>query len=601
MLIAHQKKITMHTFHIPVLGLAFSIDTPLKVAQYGISSVISIVDDELIERMRAYYSQENFLPYFPIAKHSEDFRAKRITAYLNMVQDLVNKQLYYIRNSDWEKDGHALKYFALLPEGRLKDDYQQWCSLPAGKDRDALALAMQMQMKAGDIDVNLMAKVDKLNYSKKGELLAEHFSDASAALRGFAHSKLQSAVVLSAGMNPRLYAYLAEFSAFMPNADGKFEKRITLKVSDFRSALIQAKFLAKKGIWISEYRIESGLNCGGHAFATEGFLLGPILDEFKRNKNQLTEEVFGLYQAALAERNLTMSTCPAVKLTVQGGVGTNGEHQFLIDHYGVDRVGWGSPFLLVPEATTVDDDTLQNLATAQAADFYISNASPLGVPFNSFRKSTAELNRLKRIAEGRPGYPCTKKYLVSSLECGDEPVCTASRQYQQHKIKELDAQQLPEKEYAQAFEKIVEKQCLCEGLATPAYLKYRILKPRERDAVAICPGPNTAYFNKIYSLSEMVDHIYGRLDILKNVERPSFFVNELELYVKHLRTYMHDNLADLDQKKKKYIQKFQAQLLEGISYYRKLQQEVQHSFGESKDLFMEQLRKYELQLEPLRV
>jgi hypothetical protein len=30
-----------HAFHIPVLGLGFSIDTPLKVARYGISSVIS--------------------------------------------------------------------------------------------------------------------------------------------------------------------------------------------------------------------------------------------------------------------------------------------------------------------------------------------------------------------------------------------------------------------------------------------------------------------------------------------------------------------------------------------------------------------------------
>ena len=31
-----------HTFHIPVLGLGYSVDTPLKVARYGISSVVSI-------------------------------------------------------------------------------------------------------------------------------------------------------------------------------------------------------------------------------------------------------------------------------------------------------------------------------------------------------------------------------------------------------------------------------------------------------------------------------------------------------------------------------------------------------------------------------
>jgi len=38
---------------------------------------------------------------------------------------------------------------------------------------------------------------------------------------------------------------------------GKYLKEIVLKVSDFRSALIQGKFLAKMGIWgVSEYRIE---------------------------------------------------------------------------------------------------------------------------------------------------------------------------------------------------------------------------------------------------------------------------------------------------------------------------------------------------------
>ena len=40
----------IHTFHIPVMGLAYTIDSPIRVAQYGISSVISIIDDEVIER-----------------------------------------------------------------------------------------------------------------------------------------------------------------------------------------------------------------------------------------------------------------------------------------------------------------------------------------------------------------------------------------------------------------------------------------------------------------------------------------------------------------------------------------------------------------------
>ena len=38
----------MHNIHIPVMGTGFSIDTPIRVAQFGISSVISIMDDILI-------------------------------------------------------------------------------------------------------------------------------------------------------------------------------------------------------------------------------------------------------------------------------------------------------------------------------------------------------------------------------------------------------------------------------------------------------------------------------------------------------------------------------------------------------------------------
>ncbi len=53
-----------HTFHIPVMGIGFTIDTPVKVAQYGISSVISLVDDLLMEKMREFHSLKLNIPFF---------------------------------------------------------------------------------------------------------------------------------------------------------------------------------------------------------------------------------------------------------------------------------------------------------------------------------------------------------------------------------------------------------------------------------------------------------------------------------------------------------------------------------------------------------
>ena len=200
--------------------------------------------------------------------------------------------------------------------------------------------------------------------------MADEYSDALSALRGFAKSKLSSSVVFSAGYNPKLYSYIEQFPEFFPDLDGSLRKRVILKVSDYRSALVQGKILAKKGIWVSEFRVESGLNCGGHAFATEGLLMGPILDEFCKNRSVLAEELYELCRKALEAKGKTsFLAMPYQALSAQGGVGTASEHSFLLHQYGLDSIGWGSPFLLVPEATNVDEGTLKDLANAKKEDF----------------------------------------------------------------------------------------------------------------------------------------------------------------------------------------------------------------------------------------
>lgn len=584
-----------HAFHIPVLGLAFSIDSPLKVAKYGISSVMSIVDDELIERIRAHHSKDNQLYYSPIKKTEVDYRAKRITAYLNLVQQIVDTQIFYIKNEDFIPNSDLTKYYELLPDTDFsKKRYKKMLETTDADEKAILQAELKAAVYPGEIDVNIMAKVDKLNVDAKGNMLDEIYSDALSALRGFAQSVLRSSVVLSAGMNPRLYNYLSELSPFLPNRYGVLEKKIVLKVSDYRSAYIQAKYLAKKGLWISEFRVESGLNCGGHAFATEGYLLGPILEEFKQKKERLVQELSTIYRAALQEKGIEDVHTPPTKFSVQGGIGTTEEQKFLLTYYNFDSAGWGSPFLLVPEATTVDQDTLTALVQANKNDFYLSDSSPLGVPFHNFKESTAEKKRLERIAKGVPGSPCTKKYLVSNTEFSEKPICTASRVYQHAKIKELNSLQLAESEYQEQFDKITAKTCLCEGLATSAYLKYDIQKPKESSAVAICPGPNTAYFQRTYSLREMVNHIYGRHPLTLN-DRPHIFLNELQLYVDYLKNLVNNSANDV--KKLKMVKKFNDQLIQGISYYRTIVDEMKEFGFEKVQHFVSVLNDQEMQLQ----
>jgi hypothetical protein len=104
----------IHSFHIPVMGISFTIDTPLKVARYGISSVISVVDDTLIEDMRAHYSRLYQRPYVPIKKTEFDARAKRITAYLDLIDEIISFQFNELRSSGLEENSELVKYISLL-------------------------------------------------------------------------------------------------------------------------------------------------------------------------------------------------------------------------------------------------------------------------------------------------------------------------------------------------------------------------------------------------------------------------------------------------------------------------------------------------------
>ena len=275
---------SVHTFHIPVMGTGFSIDTALRVAKYGISSVLSLVDDTLVEQMRQFHSEREGEAYEPITNKDPDARARRITAYLNLLDRLIKRQVEVLQSSAFKPGSEITRYYDLLPDSELKLSYLKMLSTDDSQEKEQRQQELRRRAVPGSIDANIMTTLDSETYH--GVKQPREFSDAMSALRGFANSTLQSSMVLSAGMNPRLYTYLSKFEDFFPDETGFIKKKIILKVSDYRSALIQGKFLAKRGIWISEYRIESGLNCGGHAFATKGELMGPILEEFKDNRDR---------------------------------------------------------------------------------------------------------------------------------------------------------------------------------------------------------------------------------------------------------------------------------------------------------------------------
>lgn len=587
----------VHNFHIPVMGLAYTIDSPIRVAKFGISSVISIIDDEIIEKMNILYHQRNNFSYQEISNKVEDYRAKRITAYLNMVNEVVNHQFENFKQ-ELSKSKEALnQYISTLP---TKSDFtKRLKNLAEQKENFAENIwrFLDSHLSAGSIDVNVMTKVDKDNFEGKVQLPIIH-SDAHVSLRGFANSKLSSSIVLSAGMNPRLYSYFESFPDFFPNEKGQLKKKIILKVSDFRSAMIQRNFLAKKGLWVSEYRVESGLNCGGHAFATEGLLLGPIMEEFKQKKNELITSAHEIMVNALQQKGMPCPKTPfEMKITVQGGVGTAEEHEFLLENYEVDSIGWGSPFLLVPEATSVDPETRKLLSGSKEEDYYLSTISPLGVPFNTIKGTTNQFLKEDKIARNKAGSSCPKKYLALSKEFGPEGICTASRKYQKVKLNDLELmkEEINQQDYEKRKVKITEKSCLCVGLVNSSYLENEIPIKGEKQGVVVCPGPNLAYFDKEVSLADMVKHIYGNINIMPDMDRPNVFVNELKLYVNYFKNELEDFTDTVTKAQVKKWQVFKSNLIEGVNYYEKLFAETQF-FKDQSAKIKTQLEAYKQQI-----
>ena len=573
-----------HTFHIPVMGTGFTIDTPLRVAKYGITSVISLVDDVLIEQIRKLHCRRAEEPYEEICGHEEDARARRITAFLNLLDRLVGRQVQALRASPFDEGSDITRYYEMLPDTPLKSAYSRMLATSDPADKARQQDELRRLAVPGTIDVNIMTKLDRDIY-RNGKTLAPEFADGMAALRGYANSSLTSSIIFSAGMNQRIYTYAAQFADFSPDEDGIIKKKIILKVSDWRSAMIQGKFLARRGLWISEFRIESGLNCGGHAFATTGLLMGPILEEFKLRKVELYEMLHAIYREARAATSEPLVDVPLeTRITAQGGIGTAAEDRLMLQHYRVDGTGWATPFLLVPEVANLDDAHFQMLSKAADRDVHLSDASPLGIPFWTLRNSASEERRRGRKREGKPGSPCPKGFLVSNTEFTDVPICRASRAFQRRKLEQIAGEDFSPRQLVAVKEEVVAKACICHDLAGGATLKNAIdaeAKP------AICCGPNIANFSKIATLQEMVSHIYGRLSLLTNPDRPHMFIRELAIYVDYLRKEFEKYSLDLSSRAPKYFREFKENLLCGIEYY---SSRAEHFIDEKRNRFLDDLR-----------
>ncbi|MFN3529312.1 MAG: hypothetical protein ACK417_05265 [Bacteroidia bacterium] len=220
----------------------------------------------------------------------------------------------------------------------------------------------------------------------------------------------------------------------------------------------------------------------------------------------------------------------------------------------------------------------------------MSNASPLGVPFHNLRGSSQQQHQAARLAKGKVGSPCTKKFLKLLPAFGEETLCSASTKYIRKAIKALEGRELSAELLALETAKLHEKECLCSGLTMPFLEEFDLDKSLEGSGVSVCPGPNIAYFEGKFSLLQMVSHIYGRTNLMVHTNRSHMFLKEAQLYLSYLQSACAEFYQSPTTKQGQYLLKFVINMRQGLMYYAHLEAQGQLVSGPTFECRFEEWR-----------
>src|SRR5690625_7366044 len=123
--------------------------------------------------MREYYYNSLNLEYEPISNYAENYRARRITDYLNLINRLVDEKFQAVKNQAFEEGSDIYKYFEILSDDSpLKIKFQQMLDETDEAKKTLLQEELRDSMVCGVINVNIMTKVDTVNYRSE-----EHTSE----------------------------------------------------------------------------------------------------------------------------------------------------------------------------------------------------------------------------------------------------------------------------------------------------------------------------------------------------------------------------------------------------------------------------------------
>jgi hypothetical protein len=97
----------------------------------------------------------------------------------------------------------------------------------------------------------------------------------------------------------------------------------------------------------------------------------------------------------------------------------------------------------------------------------------------------------------------------------------------------------------------------------------------------------------------MVSHIYGKANVITQAKRPHMFIKELGMYVDHFKEKVESIEWPLNKNEIKFIKTYEANMRDGISYYKDLFSNCKKSFQNIKTNILDDLKRLENEFENL--
>ena len=114
-------------------------------------------------------------------------------------------------------------------------------------------------------------------------------------------------------------------------------------------------------------------------------------------------------------------------------------------------------------------------------------------------------------------------------------------------------------------------------------------------------GISNMYYDKIMSLANMTDHIYGRDNVITRQDRPNLFIKELHIYMDYLKNKIDEAKISMNKKEEKYLKTFTANMKSGVSYYKNLFNDIKSNFESIKTSVLVELDKSEAVLNQIQL